>query len=245
MGNGTALYAVSFRVTHKECPQTVHKANSDHPIVSTDEAVTLVGGGHLDRNVLNISTRHAPRVVAADSGADRALQFGETPEAVIGDLDSVSDAARSLLKGRLHEMSDQDKTDFDKALSAISAPLVLAVGFTGGRLDHTMAALNVLARNPKRAVILLTREDATFLAPTRIALDLPKGCRFALLPMESCQVSTQGLRWNLDRQVLAPAGLVSSSNFAEGPVTVVSRGRLLISLEAGQLPVAIAAVLGR
>lgn len=245
MGNGTALYAVSFRVTNKECPQAVHKANPASPIVSTNDAVTLVGGGHLDRNVLNISTKLAPRVIAADSGADHALRFGETPDAVIGDLDSLSEAARTLLNDRLHQISDQDRTDFDKALSAIDAPLVLAVGFTGGRLDHTMAALNVLARNPHRGVILLTQEDATFLAPGRITLDLPKGCRFALLPMESCQVSTQGLRWNLDRQVLAPAGLVSSSNFAEGPVTVVSRGRLLISLEAGQLPVAIDAVRGQ
>lgn len=212
------------------------------PIVSSKHPVTLVGGGHLDRSVLNISKSHAPLIVAADGGADSVLEYGETPAAVIGDMDSVSDAAKALLSDRLHDTPDQNLTDFEKALAAIEAPLVLALGFLGGRLDHTMAALNVLARSGGRGLVLLTLEDAIFLAPEHLSLDLPRGSRVGLLPMETAQVSSSGLRWDLAERTLAPAGLVSSSNAAEGPVTLVSQGRLLVSLEAVQLPAAIAAV---
>src|SRR6056297_2183593 len=138
------------------------------PLFRCDLPVTLVGGSPLADGVLSAARAVAPRVVAADGGADRALAAGVMPEAVIGDMDSISDVARARVgAARLHAIAEQESTDFDKCLRSIEAPLVVAVGFDGHRMDHALAAFNTLARHPDRACVILGAGDVAFLAPAR------------------------------------------------------------------------------
>jgi thiamine pyrophosphokinase len=105
-----------------------------------------------------------------------------TPEAVIGDMDSLSATARARLADRLFPIAEQDTTDFDKALRLIAAPFVLGLGFAGARADHGLAVLNTLARHPDRRCFIIGARDVIFLCPPEIRLDLPRGTRRALTP---------------------------------------------------------------
>ncbi|HLQ19734.1 MAG TPA: hypothetical protein VK146_12230, partial [Tabrizicola sp.] len=67
------------------------------PIVQSTRGVTLAGGGPFSARDLKLALARAPLAVAADSGADRLLRFGVTPDAVIGDMDSISAAARAKI----------------------------------------------------------------------------------------------------------------------------------------------------
>jgi thiamine pyrophosphokinase len=90
------------------------------------EKVTLLGGGNLTAGVLELLLARAPNLVVCDGAARPALAAGLTPDAVIGDLDSLDDVTRARLAPEtIHFVDDQDTTDFDKALLAIDAPLVL------------------------------------------------------------------------------------------------------------------------
>jgi thiamine pyrophosphokinase len=111
-----------------------------------------------------MALRRAPVLVAADGGADRALAAGHVPVAVIGDFDSLSaEARRRIPPDRQHRIAEQETTDFDKALRSIAAPFVLALGFAGARIDHSLAVFNTLLRHPGRVCIVLGAEDAVFL----------------------------------------------------------------------------------
>ncbi|MEL6313490.1 MAG: hypothetical protein AAFQ60_05505 [Pseudomonadota bacterium] len=97
-------------------------------IVSKNEPITLIGGGQVDKTDLSLALGHATTLVAADGGADRALSFGFTPQAVIGDFDSVTeDALEQIAPENQHRIAEQDSTDFEKALRAIDAPLVIGL----------------------------------------------------------------------------------------------------------------------
>ena len=67
------------------------------PIVQSTQGVTLAGGGPFSARDLALALKRAPVPVAADSGADRLLNLGAMPEAVIGDMDSISTAARARI----------------------------------------------------------------------------------------------------------------------------------------------------
>lgn len=202
------------------------------PIVHNASPVTLLGGADLDDNQLNICLIAAPSVVAADGGADHALRAGLGPVAVIGDMDSVSPAARAAFSGVLHRVAEQDTTDFEKALSRIAAPLVMAAGFLGGRLDHTLAVLGVLARRGACHVILISDSDACVLLPQGdSAWDLPRDARVALLPLGAARVTSHGLRWDLADAAMAPDGLISSSNqVGQCPVRFHVTGPVLLTV---------------
>ncbi|MGR3485646.1 MAG: thiamine pyrophosphokinase [Paracoccaceae bacterium] len=174
----------------------------------------------MDEPTLALALSIAPRVVAADGGADAALAAGAEPEAVIGDMDSLSQAARVRLADRLHLIEDQDRHDFDKAWAAIASPLVMAVGFSGGRLDHTLAVLSTLRARPDRACVVLSAHSACAICPPLLRLDVPEGAGVSLHPLTPFRATSQGLAWPLDGIDFAPGGRGAGSNRATGPVTV-------------------------
>ena len=141
------------------------------------------------------------------------------PRAVIGDMDSLPAAARARLDpATVLEIAEQASTDFDKALRNIAAPLVLAVGFTGARLDHELAAYNVLVRRPAGSVVVLGSDDLCFHAPLRMRLDLPPGTRLSLFPLAPVTGTASGLLWPVAGLDFAPDGRIGTSNQVTGPV---------------------------
>lgn len=188
---------------------------ANHP----SAGVTLLGGGALGPRDLDEALAQAPRLVAADGGALAALARGLLPEAVVGDMDSLPPDARARLPAdRLHAITEQETTDFDKVLRHVRAPFALAVGFLGGRLDHQLANLNVLLRHAARPCLMLGAEDAVLAAPPRLALDLPPGTRLSLFPLAPVTGRSEGLHWPIDGLNLTPAGRIGTSNRVVGPV---------------------------
>ena len=186
--------------------------------VETGNPVTLLGAGDCSEPDLRRALARAPHLVAADGGADRALALGHVPDAVVGDFDSLSDAARARLDPeRLHRIGNQDSTDFDKCLSVIRAPWMLALGFTGARLDHTLAGFSTLARFPDSRCIMLGGGDLCFAAPPRLALELSVGARLSLFPMAPVRGQSEGLRWPIAGLEFTPAGVIGTSNEVSAP----------------------------
>lgn len=187
------------------------------PIVQSLLGITLVGGGPVSRSVLRRSLSFAPGLVAADGGADRLMRLGARPQAVIGDLDSISSAVRQELGDAVHLVPEQETTDFDKALRHIAAPFVLGLGFSGARLDHGLAVLNTLVRHPDRRCLIVGQGDITFLAPPQITLRLPVGSRLSLFPMRGVTGRSSGLRWPIDGLRFAPDAMIGTSNEVAAP----------------------------
>lgn len=216
---------------------------NDH-IVQCFDPVALIGGGYLGKRDLDLVLKRSTMLVAADGGATAALRAGIVPDAVIGDFDSLppSDAAR-IPQDRLHLVSEQDSTDFDKALSAIDAPLVLAVGFLGARVDHQLAALTTLAVNAFRPCILIGSEEIIFHAPPRLELALSAGDVVSLFPMAPVTGCSTGLEWPIDGLVFAPDQRVGTSNRATGVVTLdMDKPGMLVIVPRSALDIVIQAL---
>lgn len=220
-------------------------------IVESSEAICLVAGGAVPARDMALARRHAPVVVAADGGADRALALGVEPVAVIGDLDSLSDSARLRLAQRLHEVPEQETTDFDKVLRHVAAPFVLALGVAGGRVDHALSVLAGLLRHqaarPDMPCVILGPQDVIFAAPPVLHMTLSVGDRVSLFPMVPVTGRSQGLEWPIDGLTLAPDGRIGTSNRASARRVVVDSDRpgLLVILPRRRLAVALAALTGK
>ncbi|MEM8849336.1 MAG: thiamine diphosphokinase [Pseudomonadota bacterium] len=203
--------------------------------IRSQDGQTLVGGAPVSRRVLEKALMRAPRLVAADGGADTILAAGLTPESVIGDMDSISDGARAAFADKLHPIAEQNSTDFAKALRSTDAPFTLAVGFLGARVDHFLACLSELART-RAPVILLDGTDCICIAPPQLRLTMAPGARISLWPLARTTGRGTGLRWPIDGLVLDPVGRVGTSNEATGPVTLdIEGGPMAVILDANAL----------
>jgi len=216
------------------------------PIVQSTHGVTLAGGGPFSARDLALALKRAPVPVAADSGADRLLRHGVIPQAVIGDMDSISAAARQKISiEHQHLVAEQVTTDFDKALRLIEAPLVLALGFAGARLDHGLAALSTLIARAERRCILIGPQDLAFAAPPRLELSLRPGDPLSLFPMAPVTGRSEGLEWPIKGISFAPDGMIGTSNrvVARRVVLEFDRRGMLVILPRRRLDAAIRALL--
>ena len=212
-------------------------------IVNTDSGVTLLGGGTSAQADVDEALTIAPLLVAADGGGDRALSLGLDPQAVIGDMDSLSPEARTALGPKIHCIAEQDSTDFGKCLRMVRARFYLGVGFTGLRLDHTLAALTEIAAHPDKRIILVGETDIVFRAPPRLEIDLPLGERFSIMPFGPLRARSEGLRWPLDGLEFAPNARIGTSNEVTGPVRLSPDGPALVLIPKRHLQPALAALL--
>ena len=211
--------------------------NGPEHVVNADRPVLMVGGAGAEAAEVLSFLRAEPAlqgapVVAADGGAGLALAAGLTPDAVIGDFDSLTGADRARLDpATLHHVTEQETTDFDKALRMTRAPVVVGAGFLGGRIDHQLAALTVLARHPDRLCVLAGAEDVLCLCPPDLSLHLTAGDRLSLYPLAEVRGRSDGIDWPIDGLTLRPDDRSGTSNrVTSGPVRlrIETPGMLLI-----------------
>ena len=190
-------------------------------IVHSISAVTLIGAGDVTAADLELALSLAPTLVAADGGAELALGFGRSPDAVIGEFDSLDPAVRaSLPQDKLHHVAEQDSTDFEKTLSRTNAPAVIGVGFLGKRLDHQLAALHTLFTYQHRLCVLIGETELALLAPPSIRLATREGENVSLFPLGAVTGQSAGLVWPIEGLNFAPGRQSGTSNRATGPVTL-------------------------
>ena len=214
-------------------------------IVQSTGIVTLVGAGDVDDVSLLESLTYSDRIVAADGGAARVLAIGRQPDAVIGDFDSIQPEVLSgIPEERLHPSEDQDTTDFEKAVSQIIAPLILAVGFTGRRLDHELAVYSSMLRLTRTPIIVIGPEDICFALDMSLTLNLDVGTRVSLFPMAEVKCASRGLRWATDHLVFHPLGRIGTSNEAiDAEISLVPSGPgMMVILPRATLPEVIQAL---
>jgi thiamine pyrophosphokinase len=175
--------------------------------------------------------------VAVDSGADTLISQGIMPEAVIGDMDSVSQAALSrIAPDRIHKIDDQVTTDFDKTLRNVGTPVAIGVGFTGGRIDHQLGVFHTLVKHAAQPCILLCPDEIIFACPREMSFDADPGDVVSLFPMATVTGRSTGLRWCIDGLTFDPATFVGTSNSATGPVHLqMDDPAMLVILKRGAI----------
>lgn len=177
---------------------------------------TLLGGAAVAPKVMSRVIQLAPRLYCADGGANIAAVLGIEPAAVVGDMDSITDATRAKLSCPVLLDTDQNSTDFEKILAYAPENIVVCVGFLGQRLDHSLAAMNALSKFPSKRAILVGDEDICFLSPPDLQIRSQKGDRVSLFPIRESRGKSRGLLWPLDPHVFHPHAQTATSNRATG-----------------------------
>lgn len=163
----------------------------------------------------------AEPLLAADGGADHLARLGVRPTAVVGDLDSLSGPTRAWLgEGVLHHRPDQDRTDLDKALEYALGELRLerltVLGALGGRPDHDLSNLGVLARLARGEGLVFEGPDDRILAVAgaiELAAEIGETWSFWTFDPQA-RVTLEGVRWPVHSEPLVVFDRPSISNQA-------------------------------
>lgn len=159
----------------------------------------------------------------------------KSPNLITGDLDSISnDTLIYFNKTEVIETIDQNETDFTKCLrvlepyiSDLSIDHIIAICDCSGRFDQILANINTLYINQQkssdksRPLFILSSNNLTWLLNEGVhEIYIPNEVRnlwCSLIPIgHSCTVTTTGLKWNLNNDILKFGDIVSTSNAYDG-----------------------------
>ncbi len=200
--------------------------------------VVVAGGPSLGAHVSGLPD--GATVIAADGGVDRAVALGLHVDLAIGDFDSVTPeglAAAESAGARIERHpAAKDATDLELALDAAVALVparIVVIGSGGGRLDHLLGSLLLLADERYAAAEIDAYLGATRVYVIRGSRTLPgvPGELVSLMPVHGAAegVTTDGLEYPLRGETLPPGTSRGISNVfvaAEARITV-ERGCLL------------------
>ncbi|TGB04886.1 thiamine diphosphokinase [Halobacillus salinus] len=89
--------------------------------------------------------------IGADQGAEVLLEHGITPDVAIGDFDSVTKDSKRKIREHAKVFdeypNEKDETDLELAIRGAlkqNPSHILLFGVTGGRMDHTLANVQIL-----------------------------------------------------------------------------------------------------
>ncbi len=205
----------------------------------TTHTLILANGDPPSKELLHQLRQDADLFLATDGAANALTEPGIVPDIVLGDFDSLLPATRERLSAsHFIEAPDQNACDLEKALiyvRAQGATQITLTGAMGGRLDHMLTALSLLAAAaisvPMR--IVSDRETIYCLRATpedSAALDIP-GKPDDLLSLvvfaPAFGITLTGTRWSLRDETLLPGSRTVSNLFAEKSVRLrITEGTL-------------------
>src|SRR5688572_27498665 len=167
-------------------------------------------------------------LVGADGGADEIVAAGLKPEAIIGDFDSLQAPDTWLGRTKLLRVPEQETTDFEKSLYCTRAPVTIALGMTGRRFDHTLAALDAVTKHGKdRPIILVDEADLAMALTGPFSFEVDPHERVSVHPLLPIRFKRSiGLKYPLDNLRLAPGERTGTSNEAvDGPFRIEPESR--------------------
>lgn len=181
-------------------------------------------------------------VIAADGGARLARYFGHVVHAVIGDMDSITEAdlqrATSTNAAILRYPAAKNETDLELALLYAvkqGAQWIRIIGAVGDRLDQTLSNVYLLGL-PALAEVdvrLVASKQETWLSDSGIAIiDGAPGDTVSLIPLSGIVegIRTEGMHYPLNNETLFFGPARGVSNVLDGSRAVVhfDKGILLI-----------------
>lgn len=211
---------------------------------ASEQVIVVTGGDAVDAARLTDLPLGA-LVIAADSGIDQALALGLHVDVAVGDFDSVSPGALRRVADAGAEVERhpeaKDETDLELALDAAierGARRIHVLGGHGGRLDHFLANALLLASPRYAGVEIVARMGAALVTVVRDAAALMgrPGDLVTLLAVHgpAAGVTTEGLRYSLDGDVLHPGSTRGVSNQLLGTTARVSLSDgVLIAVQPG------------
>ena len=221
--------------------------------LSTMSRIVIFANGILtEPDRLRRRLRPTDRIFCADGGTVHALALGLKPQAIIGDLDSLSPTILAEMEAAgvaiYRHPARKDQTDLELAFQLALAEQpdeILLVTALGGRLDQMLANIFLLTR-PDFGSIQLALVDgsqwATVLHPHQtITLTGQPGDILSLVPLSSTvrQVTLTGVEWPLEEATLSLGSTYSISNaLAAHQATIqIGEGTVLVVHIEGDQPV--------
>lgn len=196
------------------------------------KTVILANGSYPEHRTPLSHLAGADLIVCCDGAAEKLVQHGLEPGAIVGDLDSLSGELKKKYHAILFSDGDQETNDLTKAFRwCLSKGIkeTVIVGATGIREDHTLGNISLLADYSRDMdVIMLTDTGSLRAFDHTFTLASFPGQQVSLFSLDpDMPITSYGLRYRLDKLKLA--------SWWRGTLNEAAGDRITLEFENGQV----------
>ena len=133
-------------------------------------------------------------IICSDGGANHTYKMNIVPDYIIGDLDSIEDNVIKYYKSKNVKFNKfptkKDETDTELSIwlaNKLNAKKIDLIGALGGRIDHTIANINLLyyIRNKNIIPKMISEKEEVYIAiEEEIIIDGNKGDTISIIPIK-------------------------------------------------------------
>lgn len=169
------------------------------PYINQEIETVILANGEFPSNSIPLSIFNKSKyLVCCDGAINNLINTDKSPDAIVGDCDSLS--KENLLKyaGIIHRISEQETNDLTKAVHFClgqNRQKITILGATGKREDHTIANVSLLCEYMMDADVEMITDHGVF-----VAIDKPS--------VFSCFPQQQVSLFCIDRSPITSRGLV-------------------------------------
>lgn len=200
------------------------------------KGICYIVGASLSETEVTFSRKSSDFVIAADGGYDLLKEYNIEPDVVIGDFDSLNSPLHH--KCIIQHPVEKDDTDsflayklgFEKGYR-----IFVVYGGMGGRMDHTVANIQMLshmAKNGVRGFLVGENTVMTAIHNSEIGFSRENYGKLGVFALgsEAREVNISGVKYTLEKGVIQPDFPIGVSNEFVGTEAKISvhNGTLLL-----------------
>jgi thiamine pyrophosphokinase len=177
--------------------------------MTTPYNCVIVANGEFPHTPLPLEYLHHASTIIACDGAVNSLEAHQiTPNAIVGDLDSISPNSYSQYTDRIHIVENQEINDLTKAVHyahSLGFKNILILAATGLREDHTIGNVSLLIEYAQIFEHVEMLSDFGLFTPLlqTTTLSSIKGQQISIFSLnDNSEITTEGLRWPINHRKL-------------------------------------------
>jgi len=181
----------------------------------------IIADGNFPYHVIPLGyLKNASEIICCDGSAENTVKAGFIPDAIVGDMDSLSQELHERFSDRIFRSDDKETNDLTKAVNWCTARVyndLVIVGATGKREDHTIGNISLLAEYIKIVKVKMITDTGIFipLVNNSVLASFP-GQQISIFSIDTgTKITTRGLKYPLNN-VRIKNWWMATLNEAEG-----------------------------
>jgi len=205
---------------------------------NTKELTVIVADGTFPEHEIPLGyIKDAGRIVCCDGSTENLLRAGFIPEAIVGDMDSLSKNLAEKYRNRIFRDENQDTNDLTKAVSwCIKRGYkdLVIVGGTGKREDHALGNISLLVEYARDVNVIMVT-DTGILVPLLESTDISSfpGQQISVFAIDAgMEISSRGLRYPLNGKKIVNWWIATLNEALEDSFTLeFKQGRVIVYMK--------------
>lgn len=203
------------------------------PSINQETETVILANGEFPSHSIPLSIlNNCKYLVCCDGAINHLSQTNKTPDAIVGDCDSLSDENKKHYAEILHIIPEQDTNDLTKAVNFCikqGRKKITILGATGKREDHTIANVSLLCEYMAIGDVEMITDHGLFISIDRPAIfQSYKEQQVSLFCIDRSTVTSHNLVYAINKQVFTNWWQATLNESTAEEFTVETDGRTIV-----------------